>query len=382
VDGLCTIPFSALRAASPPLSCGGQPGTAGQLGSHLFPSNARPRPPVFHDFLAGPENQLVVAAILTVIHRGPRGCNPFVLYGPPGSGKSILAAGLAELSRQHDPMPRVIKTTAIDFARAFHDAMDTFATDEFSNRLRQADLLVVEDLQHLATWPLAQAELAHAIDALLDHDRQVIATMSHAPRAECGLARRLRSRLASGLAIPVSLPGPATRIEVLRLDASRRGLSLSEDQLHQLAEPAGCFHSLQGRLTALEAQFPVQAGTSPGSRPAQQQRDLASITTIVARFFGLRAADLRGPSRRRNTVLARSLAIYLARELAGDSFAKIGRHFGNRDHSTVIHAWQNVKRFSATDPYVQRCLDELRQAIDRDSRGIPAETSSTPTPYS
>jgi len=205
-------------------------------------------------FLAGPENRLVEPALRAVFAGRPRRCNPLVLFGPSGTGKSHLAQGIAAEWKQNHPRHKVVCICAVDFSRELKDAIETQATDEFRARYRHAALLVLEDIDRLAGKQTAQEELLSTLDALVSADRQVVVTAAVAPSRLSGLMAGLRSRLTSGLTVPLVLPGADARLAILRRWAELRSLELAEPVARLLADSlkvtAG---ELLGALVQLEA---------------------------------------------------------------------------------------------------------------------------------
>ena len=182
---------------------------------------------VLGNFLAGPENRLVEAAVCSVAAGKPNGYNPLVLYGPSGTGKSHIVAGMAAAWRSGDRRRPVVHTSAVDFARELAEAIDTQALGEFRAKHRRADLLIVEDLHRLVTRRSeklnTQEELIHTFDAMTAEDRWVIVTASAAPAELKRIMPSLQSRLSGGLCVAVSAPGPETRLAILRRLAEARG---------------------------------------------------------------------------------------------------------------------------------------------------------------
>lgn len=328
----------------------------------------RTRPGLDHRiFIAGPENQLALTAILTVLQNWGTRFNPLTIYGAAGTGKSLLASGLAAAFKSEFPRAIVEHITAVDFARQFTSAFDSASVEEFSAPITSSDLLVVEDVHLLSGWPLVQEELIRAIDEFTSTDRQVVATLGSYPEAENGLAIGLRNRLVSGLAVRLVEPGLLARREMLGHAAASQGIELSNELAAELAKESGTFRELQARLL-LQTVHPTNCRSSkPLSKvnPDSERDTLSRIARMTARHFGLRLSDLYGPSRQRNMALARAVAMYLARESTPLSFDRIGRFFGGRDHSTVMHSWRKINHEFDRDPYIRNIIERLHEAINQ-----------------
>lgn len=328
-------------------------------------------------FMAGPENRLVEVAVRAVIDEPMAGYNPLVLYGPSGTGKSHVAQGLATLWKTRNRRHRVVTTTAVDFARELADAIESQAVEEFRIKYRTANLLIFEDLGQLAARKSgklsAQEEFIHTLDALVAEDRWVVVTASAAPIELPGLLPSLQSRLAAGLGIPLAPPGREARLAILRQLAALREVELPEPVAEVLAEGlSGTVPELTGALLQLAA--PADWDANPLDLPAarrylahrngkRRQPSMHEIALATARHFSLRLADLRSPVRRRALVTARGVAVYLARNVAGQSFQEIGRYFGGRDHTTVMHSCRKTVETAQRDPTVHEALERLRRQL-------------------
>jgi chromosomal replication initiator protein len=327
-------------------------------------------------FLAGPENRLVEVAVRSVIDAEASGYNPLVLYGSSGTGKSHLARGLADVWKARDRRDRVVVTTAVDFARELADAIESQAVEEFRAKYRTCNLLVFEDLGRLVSRQSgklnAQEELIHTLDALLSERRWVVVTAAAVPAELPGLLPGLQSRLAAGLTIAVAPPGAAARQAVLRQLATLKELDLPPQVVELLAEElSGTVPELTAALTQFAA--PAEEDFQPldlarakrylAQRNRRTKPSVHAIALATARHFSLKLSDLRSPVRRRSLVTARGVAIYLARYGAGESLQEIGRYFGGRDHTTIMHSCRKIEELAETDPTIGKALEQLQKAL-------------------
>jgi len=324
-----------------------------------------------HQFLAGPENRLVEVAVRSVFEHPLATYNPLVLYGPSGTGKTHLARGLETAWRaRYHRRRRVQYTTATDFARELADAIETQAMDDLRAKYRTAALLVFEDVGRLAGKPAAQVEFIHTFDALLVAGSRIVATACAAPAELPGIVPGLHSRLAGGLSVPLASPGPEARLAILRRLAALRGIDLSRAAADVLANGLNAtVPELLGALVQLEVAARLHDGRSDvelvqsflARRNGSRQPPLKQIAALAAKYFSVRLADLRGPSRRRLVVTARDVAMYLARRLTGESLKQIGEFFGGRDHSTVMHGCRKMEGLLKTDASVRQAMQWLQQ---------------------
>ena len=327
-------------------------------------------------FLAGPENHLVEIAVRSVVEEPTGGYNPLVFYGPSGTGKSHLAHGLAAAWKARDRRQRVVCTTAVDFARELADAIETQAVDEFRTKHRGAAFLVIEDLGMLATRKAgklnAQEELIHTLDTLVAENRWVVVTASVPPAALPGIVPALQSRLTAGLLIPLSPPGIEARLAILEQLAAIREIPLPEAVARVLAEGlvatapelAGSLFQLAAPAKFQHDPFDVEtARRYVAKRSGRHRPSLHEIALATARHFSLRLTDLRSPVRRRALVVARGVAVYLARQLTEDSLERIGGYFGGRDHSTVMHSCRKTEELIGADPAVREAVEQVKNTL-------------------
>jgi chromosomal replication initiator protein len=319
-------------------------------------------------FIAGPENCLAEVAVRSVLSEHCPAFNPVVFYGPTGTGKSHLARGLADVWK-NEYRRSVIYTFASDFARDLTDAMETQAVEEFRARFRGPLLLVIEDVGQLVDQRWAQEELLHTLDAQLAAGNRVVITAPCAPAQLSGFLPGLRSRLSGGLTVPLVAPECLTRTEILRELAALRGLALSLEVVQILAEGLpGTVPELLGALVQLEMTSRVEARPIEArmvrrylkGRTRVQSPQLREIARLTARHFSLKLSDLRSTSRRQAVVRARGVAIYLARHLTSDSLETIGRYFGGRDHTTVLHACRKTEELLPGEPVLYEAVLQVQ----------------------
>jgi len=334
-------------------------------------------------FLAGPENSLVVEAVSSTINGVFPFYNPLVLYGLSGVGKTHLAAGMADAWRRSRGPRAAIHTTAVDFARQWTDAIEAQATDDFHARYRRPELVAIDDLDPLGDRPVAQEALLHTIDALLGVGSRVVVTARAAPSDIAGLSAALKARLVGGLVVRVAPPGRAVRLAAARKFAGLRGLDLSEEAAAALADGLpDTLSAIWAAVAYLEMSVSIEPSKPIEQRVAEflaerraHEPTLREIALAAARHFSVRLADLRSGSRRRAVVMARDVAMYLARTLTGKSFEQIGAYFSGRDHSTVSHGCAKTAELVKTDPSLRDAVDQLSRQFRAPRRDRAASSS-------
>jgi chromosomal replication initiator protein len=323
-------------------------------------------------FVAGPENALATTVIRSCLDRDWGRYSPIVLVGPSGSGKSHLARGLADWWQKHFPVARVACLAATEFSHTFGAAMRGDRLSRWRRQMRELDLLVLEDIGQLNGKGPAQQELRHVLDALSERGALVVVTNRALPASLRLLLPGLRSRLSAGLAVPLSLPARDTRRILLRRFAADRGLQLAERATLSLAD--GLNVSVPALLAALSEL--AKAASTEGrpidadrarefldQRNRAQAHTLREIAGLTAKQFGLKLSDLKSPLRRQPLVAARSMAMYLARHLTNDSLEQIGKFFGGRDHTTVLHGCRRTEELLERDLATRHALAELKKSL-------------------
>ena len=299
-----------------------------------------------------------------------------VVHGPSGVGKSRLLAGLVADRLRRAPGASVAHLDAESFAASQAEASAESGWSEWRDRLRAVELLVIEDLEGLLRTPPARDELAHTLDALDAAGAAVAISARTAPGtwSRRDWPGRLLSRLQAGLTVRIDPPGLSSRRRFVLLQAGEHRLPLQAEAVERLAATADGYRTLAGwlaRLALLSRAGPTRARGLDAETVAAmlaEEAELAGASTSVdaiargvASRLGVRLSHLRGPSRRASIVGARHLAIYLARERTGASYAAIGAYFGGRDPATIRHACKAAAERIAGDPTLAAAASAIGQ---------------------
>jgi chromosomal replication initiator protein len=343
------------------------------LGSEAR-SRRNPRPPItLHQFLLGSESRLVALAMCSVFEQRDPRFNPLVIHGPGGTGKSHLAHGLSVAWPTCYPHQNAQYINATDFTRELADAIETQALEDLRLRFRSTNLLIVEDLHHLAGKSAAQVELLHTFDALLAAHRRIVVTAAVNPAELSDFLPALRSRLLGGLVVPLTLPREAVRLAILKQLAILGKIRLTETAALVLAAgiPASvpamfsALLQLERRAQAREGVIDVAAvKLLLAKKPRPRQPRLQDIAAATAKYFSLTLSELRGISRRRCVVQARDMAIYLSRLFTDASLQQIGLYYGSRDHSTIMHGFRKIESLMKTNSSLQQAYQSLQQECE------------------
>ncbi len=342
----------------------------------------------FEQFVIGDANRFAHAAALAVAELPAQAYNPLFIYGPPGVGKTHLLHSIGNYVRVCGGGLSVRYTTVETFTNEFIAALNRGSIDRFKGRFRHTDVLLIDDVQFLASKAKTEEEFFHTFNALYEAGSQLVLTSDRTPRNLEALEDRLRERFESGLVTAISAPDLATRLTVLRKRVQHDGVQLEGNEvLTLIAErvPTNlralegalirvvAFASLTGRDVDTELAAEVLADLYPADTPAPgtgAAPTVERIQDLTAAAFGLTRADLLSPSRRANVAWPRQVAMYLAREHTSETLPAIAARFGGRNHTTVLHACRRTAERIASDPEafaaVRRLTDELaRRGADR-----------------
>lgn len=372
------------------------PAEATRAGRGAFPAARRSPPgdPVLHaqdgplgnpklsfdQFVIGDSNRLAHAAALTVAEMPAQAYNPLFICGPPGVGKTHLLSSIANLLMAHNPELTVRATTGEAFTNEFLGALSDRSTESFKARFRDIDVLLLDDVQFLERKTRTEEEFFHTFNALHDGGRQVVLTSDRPPRDLQALEDRLRERFEAGLIADIKPPDLPTRLAILRKRAHHDGVTLADEHvLNTIAEHVQtnvralegalirvvAFSSLTGRELTSELAQEVLASLYPQPvAPGIRKRTIAEIQTATCRHFQLSEDELVSPGRSSRIAWPRQLAMYLARELTDASLPAIGREFGGRDHTTVMHACKRASARLDSDDAAREAVEKLRLLLE------------------
>jgi chromosomal replication initiator protein len=329
----------------------------------------------FDHFVIGDSNRLAHAAALTVAEMPAQAYNPLFLCGPPGVGKTHLLSSIANLMLIHSPSLCVRMTTGEAFTNAFLGALSDGHTEAFKARFRDVDVLLVDDVQFLERKARTEEEFFHTFNALYDSGRQVVLSSDRPPADLQALEDRLRERFQCGLVADIKPPEPSTRLAILRKRAQHDGIPLGDASALELIASrvdtnvralegalirVVAYGSLTGRQVTAELAAEVLDNLYPQRTSSSRPRTIGEIQAAACAHFGLTEAELLSAARSARIAWPRQLAMYLARELTGESLPAIGRQFGGRDHTTVLHACRRAGERVRTDPGAQAAVEKLR----------------------
>ncbi|MGB9867498.1 MAG: chromosomal replication initiator protein DnaA [Bacillota bacterium] len=329
----------------------------------------------FDTFVVGPSNRLAHAACLAVAEEPAKAYNPLFIYGGVGLGKTHLMHAIGHYSQLNYPSIKVVYVSSETFTNELIMAIRERETMEFRNRYRNVDILLIDDIQFLAGKEGTQEEFFHTFDALHHANKQIVISSDRPPREIATLEERLRTRFEWGLICDIQPPDLETRIAILRNKAALDGVEVPEDVIHYIAS------RIETNIRELEgALIRVAAYASMYSRPIdlelcmQALKDLVPqeharkvtlslIQDVVASYYSLEPDDLTNKKRNRAVAFPRQVAMYLCRVLTDASLPAVGQHFGGRDHTTVLHAYNKISEQMKYDSALAATIQTLTQTI-------------------
>jgi chromosomal replication initiator protein len=341
-------------------------------------------------FVVGPSNQLAYNTALYVAEFPGAQYNPLFIHGGCGLGKTHLLQGLCKEFRKHHPTKRWTYLTGEDFTNEFLTAMRNNKLEAFRRKMRDLDLLAIDDVHFLAGKKATQEEFLHTFNAIEAMGRQVVMASDAHPKMIEEFGESLVNRFVSGMVVRIDPPNFLTRCEILRGLAMRTGFVLNEEVTGWIARRVTQnVRELEGAITRIAAHVRLSARTPDVALAQEALGDLDrqlvapvkpdSIMQAVCVYFGIESKDLMSGRRQRTISLARSIAMYLVRKTAKLSFPEIGHRMGRRNHSTVISACRRIERaLQRNEPLLwnsavgqrQEEATELLQRLEEHSRAV------------
>ena len=333
----------------------------------------------FDSFVVGKPNELAHAAARRVAEGGPVSFNPLFLYGGVGLGKTHLMHAIAHELQARQPHLRVLFLSAEQFMYRFVQALRERQIMDFKEIFRSVDVLMVDDVQFIAGKDSTQEEFFHTFNALVDQNKQIVISADRAPGEIKDLEERIKSRLQCGLVVDLHPTDYELRLGILQQKAEfyrqqYKGLMISNGVLEFLAHRITtnvrvlegaltrlfAFASLVGREITLEL---AQDCLADILRASDRKLTIEEIQRKVAEHYNIRLSDMIGPKRLRNIARPRQVAMYLAKQLTPRSLPEIGRRFGGRDHTTIIHGVRKIEELMSTDSQLSDDLLLLRRLL-------------------
>lgn len=327
----------------------------------------------FDTFVIGSFNNLAYAAAQAVLNRPGITYNPLFIYGDTGRGKTHLIQAIGNQFKKQYQGQKVFYLTSEKFTIDYTDSVQAGTANRFKDKYRQYDLLIMDDVQFLSKKLKTEEELFHLFNTLHDTNKQIIFSSDRAPAAIPDIADRLKGRLASGMTVDIGEPDPESRMAIVRKKAAVHGVMLSDEVVEYVATSmSGSIRELEGMVNNIICHAQVK-GFAPDiaevrqslrsfTRP-QKSISVKNVVDKVAAFYGIDEESIYEKTRRREVVRPRQVIMYILREDFSISYPTIGTKLGGRDHTTVIHSCEKIKREVNVDNELAKEIQSIRTLL-------------------
>jgi len=329
----------------------------------------------FSSFVIGNSNRFAHAASLAVAESPAKAYNPLFIYGGVGLGKTHLMHAIGHYILASNPNAKVVYVSSEKFTNELINAIKDDKNEEFRNKYRNVDILLIDDIQFIAGKERTQEEFFHTFNELHDANKQIILSSDRPPKEIPTLEDRLRSRFEWGLIADIQVPDFETRMAILKKKADVENLNVANEVMGYIATKIKSnIRELEGALIRIIAyssltnrevtvDLATEALKDIISKKQGKHVTIDSIQDVVSSYFNLRVEDLKSQRRTRNVSYPRQIAMYLSRKLTDMSLPKIGEEFGGRDHTTVIHAYEKISGNLKTDDSLQHTINDITKKV-------------------
>ncbi len=330
----------------------------------------------FSAFVVGPSNRFAHAASMAVADSPAKAYNPLFIYGPVGLGKTHLMQAIGQQVLIKNPSLKVLYITSEKFTNQLINAIKTGTTAKFREKYRSVDCILIDDIQFIAGKEATMEEFFHTFNTLYDSHKQIVVSSDKSPKEISNLEERLVSRFEWGLVTDIQPPDFETRTAILRKKAERENIYIPDSVTSFIADKIKSnIRELEGALIRVVAYSKLVGKEVDESVAYDVLKDLIVesqrkitvdlIQRKVAEYFEIRPSDMSAKRRSQNVVYPRHIAMYLVRELTGLSLPEIGEQFGGRDHTTILHACDKIRKDIKKDPKTKSLVDKLAFEIKK-----------------
>lgn len=331
----------------------------------------------FSTFVTGKSNEFAHAASLAVAEAPAQAYNPLFIYGGVGLGKTHLMHAIGHYILSQNPKAKVVYVSSEKFTNELINSIREYRNEEFRNKYRNVDVLLVDDIQFIAGKEGTQEEFFHTFNALHEANKQIIISSDRPPKEIPTLEDRLRSRFEWGLITDIQPPDFETRIAILKKKANIENLNIPDEVFHLIANNIHSnIRELEGALIKIVAYSSLTNAVISEELAQEALKDLVNsqkkkeitvelIKDVVAKEFNIRIDDFDSKKRTREVAFPRQVAMYLTRELTDLSLPKIGDEFGGRDHTTVIHAYDKISNDMINDLSLKNKIEKIIENLKK-----------------
>lgn len=328
---------------------------------------------VFDSFVVGPFNELAYAASQAILKNPGIIYNPFFVYGNSGHGKTHLIQAIGNALKTADPNKKVLYFTSEKFTSDCINSIQTNKMEHFKEKYRKYDMLIMDDVQFLSGKEKTQEELFHLFNIMKDNNKHIIFSCDKHPNFVTGLEDRLKSRFSAGMVIDIPAPDHESRMAIIKAKCSSINLFLDEEVINYLADVIkGNIRDLEGVINLIACQTENKNKILSLNEIKElvknsiKQKKLLSykeVVKIISDFYKIEEETIYEKTRKKEVIKPRQIIMYILREDFNISYPSIGEKLGGRDHTTVIHSYEKIKKESKTDMVLLKELQEIRSMI-------------------
>jgi chromosomal replication initiator protein len=327
----------------------------------------------FDTFIVGSFNQLAYTAAKAVLDHPGALYNPLFIYGPTGFGKTHLTQAIGNYFKKVHSNKKVIYITSEKFAVDYINSVRNGTANNFKNQYRQYDVLIMDDIQFIASTEKTQEELFHLFNALRDNNKQIIFSSDKHPMLMPGFEDRLKSRFVGGMIAEITEPDVESRRSIIQAKLDAHGFSIPKDVIDFIAESIqGNIREIEGVLNMIECRSQMKdkgitiADVKNLLKHSVRQNKGVSVEEVVrriAQYYDISDRSIYEKSRKKEVVRPRQIIMYILREEFNISFPTIGEKLGGRDHTTVIHSCEKIKKEVEHSPFAQQEIEHIRTLV-------------------
>ncbi len=334
----------------------------------------------FDSFVQGPNNQLALAACLAIADKSyVREYNPLFIYSGAGLGKTHLMHAVGQYVIKKFPRKRVMYVSSEAFTNELVKSLQEKKQESFRNKYRKVDLLLFDDVQFISGKQATQEELFHTFESLYNSRKQIIFTSDKPPKDLDGIPERLQSRFGWGMPVDIQTPDYETRLAILKNLAILSGVALTEEVnamlqvisqniITNIRDLEGAWNRVHGMSKLQNIEMNPEMAKKVLTDIFDTKKSILtpdSIKKCVAKYFGLKSSDLESPKRSKNISFPRQIAIYMIRENTESSFPELGRLFGGRDHTTVRHSYEKMKKDILKNEPLRNTVNKIMEILQK-----------------
>jgi chromosomal replication initiator protein len=324
----------------------------------------------FDRFIVGPFNELAYAAAQAVIKRPQQSYNPLFIYGGSGLGKTHLIQAVGNEIKRLFPDRKVLYTSLEKFSNDYVVSVQNNRQQPFRDKYRKYDVLIVDDIQFIATKQSTQNELFHLFNTMYDQGKHIIFSSDKHPNHIVGIEERLKTRFSAGMTIDIQEPDMESRLAIVREKCQQSGVVINDDVMHYVASSVtGSIREIEGAINIIAMHTDIKqkpVGFTEAKvliKNSIRPKRMVSIDTVVktvSNYYNIDDRVIYEKTRRKEIVHARQIIMFMLREDFNESYPAIGQKLGGKDHTTVIHSYEKIKHDLISNPHLMKEIEDIR----------------------